>query len=249
MNILKIKDLNLFYDKTHALKNININIVRNKITALIGPSGCGKFTFLRSINRMNDLVDGVTISGEVIFDGKDINKQFDGIDLRKRVGMVFQKANPFPMSIYDNVAYGPRIHGIKNKNELDIIVEKSLRKAALWDEIKNRLNKNAHGLSGGQQQRLCIARTLAVEPELILMDEPTSALDPISTSKIEELMNTLKKDYSVIIVTHNMQQAGRISDYTAFFLSGEVIEFGQTSNIFNNPKDKRTEDYITGRFG
>ncbi|RXI38759.1 phosphate ABC transporter ATP-binding protein [Clostridium tetani] len=249
MNIVKINDLNLFYGKTHALKNINMNIVKNKVTSLIGPSGCGKSTFLRSVNRMNDLIEGVTINGEVIFDGKGIYKEFDEIDLRKRVGMVFQKANPFPISIYDNIAYGPRIHGIKNKNELDIIVEKSLKKAALWDEIKDRLNKNAQGLSGGQQQRLCIARTLAVEPELILMDEPTSALDPISTSKIEELMHTLKKDYSVIIVTHNMQQAGRISDDTAFFLSGEVIEFGKTSNIFCNPQDKRTEDYISGRFG
>ncbi|QBD87068.1 phosphate ABC transporter ATP-binding protein [Clostridium tetani] len=249
MNIVKIKDLSLFYGKTHALKNINMNIEKNKVTSLIGPSGCGKSTFLRSINRMNDFIENVTIDGEVIFHGKDIYKEFDEIDLRKRVGMVFQKANPFPMSIYDNVAYGPRIHGIKNKNELDIIVEKSLKKAALWDEIKDRLNKNAQGLSGGQQQRLCIARTLAVEPELILMDEPTSALDPISTSKIEELMHTLKKDYSVIIVTHNMQQAGRISDDTAFFLSGEVIEFGKTSNIFYNPQDKRTEDYISGRFG
>jgi len=249
MNIVKIKDLNLFYGKTQALKNINMNIEKNKVTALIGPSGCGKSTFLRSINRMNDLIENVIIDGQVVFDGKDIYKEFDEIDLRKRVGMVFQKANPFPMSIYDNVAYGPRIHGIKNKKELDIIVEKSLKKAALWDEIKDRLNKNAQGLSGGQQQRLCIARTLAIEPELILMDEPTSALDPISTSKIEELMHTLKKDYSVIIVTHNMQQAGRISDDTAFFLSGEVIEFGKTSNIFHNPQDKRTEDYITGRFG
>ena len=217
MNIVKIKDLNLFYGKTQALKNINMNIEKNKVTALIGPSGCGKSTFLRSINRMNDLIENVIIDGQVVFDGKDIYKEFDEIDLRKRVGMVFQKANPFPMSIYDNVAYGPRIHGIKNKKELDIIVEKSLKKAALWDEIKDRLNKNAQGLSGGQQQRLCIARTLAIEPELILMDEPTSALDPISTSKIEELMHTLKEDYSVIIVTHNMQQAGRISDDTAFF--------------------------------
>ena len=200
-------------------------------------------------NRMNDLIENVTINGEIIFNGRDIYKEFDEIDLRKTVGMVFQKANPFPISIYDNVAYGPRIHGIKDKNKLDAIVEKSLKKAALWDEIKDRLNKNAQGLSGGQQQRLCIARTLAIEPELILMDEPTSALDPISTSKIEELMHTLKKDYSVIIVTHNMQQAGRISDDTAFFLSGEVIEFGKTSNIFHNPQNKRTEDYITGRFG
>lgn len=198
---------------------------------------------------MNDLIENVTINGEIIFNGRDIYKEFDEIDLRKTVGMVFQKANPFPISIYDNVAYGPRIHGIKDKNKLDAIVEKSLKKAALWDEIKDRLNKNAQGLSGGQQQRLCIARTLAIEPELILMDEPTSALDPISTSKIEELMHTLKKDYSVIIVTHNMQQAGRISDDTAFFLSGEVIEFGKTSNIFHNPQNKRTEDYITGRFG
>lgn len=198
---------------------------------------------------MNDLIENVTINGEIIFNGRDIYKEFDEIDLRKTVGMVFQKANPFPISIYDNVAYGPRIHGIKDKNKLDAIVEKSLKKAALWDEIKDRLNKNAQGLSGGQQQRLCIARTLAIEPELILMDEPTSALDPISTSKIEKLMHTLKKDYSVIIVTHNMQQAGRISDDTAFFLSGEVIEFGKTSNIFHNPQNKRTEDYITGRFG
>ncbi|WP_125154632.1 phosphate ABC transporter ATP-binding protein PstB [Clostridium rectalis] len=249
MHIIETNNLNLFYGETKALNNININIGKNLVTALIGPSGCGKSTFLRTLNRMNDLIDGVKIEGKVIFKGKDIYKDYDEIDLRKRVGMVFQKANPFPMSIYDNVAYGPRLHGITDKNDLDEIVEESLNKAALWEEVKDRMKKNALGLSGGQQQRLCIARTLAVEPEVLLMDEPTSALDPISTLKIEELMDTLKKEYTVIIVTHNMQQAARISDYTAFFLTGELIEFSKTSDIFYKPKDKRTEDYITGRFG
>ncbi|MDU5262359.1 MAG: phosphate ABC transporter ATP-binding protein PstB, partial [Clostridium celatum] len=216
---------------------------------LIGPSGCGKSTFLRTLNRMNDLIEGVKINGEILIDGKDIYKDYDEIDLRKKVGMVFQKPNPFPMSIYDNIAYGPRIHGIKDKKTLDEIVEKSLRGAALFDEVKDRLKKSALGLSGGQQQRLCIARTIAVSPEIILMDEPTSALDPISTNKMEELMDQLKKQYTVVIVTHNMQQAGRIADKTAFFLSGEVVEYGKTEDIFYRPKDKRTEDYITGRFG
>ena len=226
-----------------------MNINQNEVTALIGPSGCGKSTFLRTLNRMNDLIEGVKVTGEVLFEGKNIYDDYDEIALRKRVGMVFQKANPFPMSIYDNIAYGPKIHGIKDKKTLDEIVERSLRGAALWDETKDRLKKSALGLSGGQQQRLCIARTLAVSPEVILMDEPTSALDPISTSKVEELMDELKKKYTVIIVTHNMQQAGRIADKTAFFLNGEVIEFGKTEDIFYKPKDKRTEDYITGRFG
>ncbi|AWZ48736.1 phosphate ABC transporter ATP-binding protein [Clostridiaceae bacterium 14S0207] len=248
--IIVSKDLNLYYGSNHALKNINIEIDKNKVTALIGPSGCGKSTFLRCLNRMNDLIDSVKIKGEVIFEDKNIySESYNIIDLRKRVGMVFQKANPFPMSIYDNVAYGPRIHGIKNKKILDEIVEQSLKGASIWEEVKDRLNKSALGMSGGQQQRLCIARTLAVKPEIILMDEPTSALDPISTLKVEELMETLKKNYTVVIVTHNMQQAGRISDKTAFFLNGEIIEFGETNEIFYNPKDKRTEDYITGRFG
>lgn len=250
MGIVITKNLNLYYGNTQALKNINIDIEKNSVTALIGPSGCGKSTFLRTINRMNDLIDSVKIDGEVIYENKNIyDPDYDVIELRKKIGMVFQKANPFPMSIYDNVAYGPRIHGIKNKKQLDEIVEKSLKGAVLWDEVKDRLKKSALGLSGGQQQRLCIARTLAVEPEVILMDEPTSALDPISTLKIEELMDVLKKKYTVIIVTHNMQQAGRISDYTAFFLNGEIIEDGKTEEIFYKPKDKRTEDYITGRFG
>ena len=249
MDIIQTKNLNLYYGAKQALKNINIIIDKNEVTALIGPSGCGKSTFLRTINRMNDLIEIVKIDGEVLFEGKDIYKDYDEIHLRKRIGMVFQRPNPFPMSIYDNIAYGPRIHGIKNKKVLDEIVEKSLRGAALWDETKDRLKDSAIGMSGGQQQRLCIARTLAVSPEVILMDEPTSALDPISTSKMEELMDELKKDYTVIIVTHNMQQAGRIADKTAFFLNGEVVEYGKTEDIFYNPKDKRTEDYITGRFG
>lgn len=249
MEIIKTNNLNLYYGSAQALKNINLNIEKNSVTALIGPSGCGKSTFLRTINRMNDLISYVRIDGEVLFEGKNIYLDYDEINLRKRIGMVFQKPNPFPMSIYDNIAYGPRIHGIKNKSALDEIVEKSLKGAALWDEVKDRLKKSAIGLSGGQQQRVCIARTLAVEPEVLLMDEPTSALDPISTLKIEELMDELKKKYTVIIVTHNMQQAGRISDYTAFFLNGEVIESGKTEDIFYKPQDKRTEDYITGRFG
>ncbi len=249
MGIIETKKLNLHYGTTHALKNINLDIYKNSVTALIGPSGCGKSTFLRTINRMNDLIDSVVIDGEVYFEGKDIYNDYDEIELRKRIGMVFQKPNPFPMSIYDNIAYGPRIHGINNRSKLDEIVEKSLKGAALWEEVKDRLKKSALGLSGGQQQRLCIARTLAVEPEVLLMDEPTSALDPISTAKIEELMDELKKKYTVIIVTHNMQQAGRISDYTAFFLTGEVVEYGKTEELFYKPVDKRTEDYITGRFG
>lgn len=249
MSIIETRNLNLYYGTKQALKDINININENEVTALIGPSGCGKSTFLRTINRMNDLIDCVKIDGEVLFEGKDIYKDYDEINLRKRIGMVFQKANPFPMSIYNNIAYGPKIHGIKNKKQLDEIVERSLKGAALWDETKDRLKDSALGMSGGQQQRLCIARTLAVSPEVILMDEPTSALDPISTSKMEELMDELKKKYTVIIVTHNMQQAGRIADKTAFFLNGEVVEIGKTEDIFYNPKDKRTEDYITGRFG
>lgn len=249
MNIIETKDLCLYYGDNQALKNINMVINKNEVTALIGPSGCGKSTYLRTLNRMNDLIESVKITGEVFFEGKDIYKDYDDIYLRKRVGMVFQRPNPFPMSIYDNIAYGPRIHGIKNKKVLDELVEKSLKGAALWDETKDRLKSSALGMSGGQQQRLCIARTLAVSPEVILMDEPTSALDPISTSKMEELMDELKKQYTVIIVTHNMQQAGRIADKTAFFLNGEVIEYGKTEDIFYNPRDKRTEDYITGRFG
>lgn len=248
-NIIETKNLNLYYGEKQALKDINMSINKNEVTALIGPSGCGKSTFLRTINRMNDLIDIVKIDGEVLFEGKDIYKDYDEIHLRKRIGMVFQRPNPFPMSIYNNIAYGPKIHGIKNKDQLDEIVEKSLKGAALWDETKDRLKDSALGMSGGQQQRLCIARTLAVSPEVILMDEPTSALDPISTAKMEELMDELKKKYTVIIVTHNMQQAGRIADKTAFFLNGEVIEFGKTDDIFYKPKDKRTEDYITGRFG
>ena len=244
------RDLNLFYGENHALKNITMDIKANTVTAFIGPSGCGKSTFLKSINRMNDLVDGVRINGKILLDGEDIyNPKVDTTLLRKKIGMVFQQPNPFPMSIYDNVAYGPRIHGMKNKAQLDEIVETSLRDAAIWDEVKDRLKKSALGLSGGQQQRLCIARALAVEPEVLLMDEPTSALDPISTLKIEELMEQLKEKYTVVAVTHNMQQAARVSDYTAFFLLGELVEFDGTDNIFGSPKDKRTEDYITGRFG
>lgn len=243
-------DLNLYYGSNHALKNINLDIYTNKITALIGPSGCGKSTYLKTLNRMNDLVDGVKIDGRVLIDGEDIyDPKVDTTLLRKKVGMVFQQPNPFPMSIYDNIAYGPRIHGIKNKGQLDEIVEQSLNGAALWDEVKDRLKKSALGLSGGQQQRLCIARALAVEPEILLMDEPTSALDPISTLKIEDLMDELKQKYTVVIVTHNMQQATRIADYTAFFLVGEVIEYAPTGELFSHPAEKKTEDYITGRFG
>lgn len=245
----EVRDLDLFYGDFQALKKINMDIACNEITAFIGPSGCGKSTFLKTINRMNDFVPGVRIDGNINMDGMDIYSDIDIIKLRQRVGMVFQQPNPFPMSIYDNVAYGPRIHGIKKKSTLDEIVEKSLRQAAIWDEVKDRLRKNAIGVSGGQQQRICIARALAVQPEVILMDEPTSALDPISTMKIEDLAVELKKDYTIIIVTHNMQQASRISDKTAFFLTGEVVESGETAQIFGNPKKKKTEDYITGRFG
>ena len=244
-----VKDLSLYYGDFKALKNINMEIQENEITAFIGPSGCGKSTFLKTVNRMNDLVDGVRIEGNIYLDGVDIYKDIDVIDLRRRVGMVFQQPNPFPMTIYDNVAYGPRIHGVKKKSQLDDIVERSLRQAAIWDEVKDRLKKNALGVSGGQQQRICIARALAVEPEVLLMDEPTSALDPISTMKIEDLALELKKNYTIIIVTHNMQQASRISDKTAFFLTGEVVEYGPTLQIFNNPVEKKTEEYITGRFG
>lgn len=244
------KNLNLYYGENHALKDVNLSIRPNAITAFIGPSGCGKSTFLKCLNRMNDLVDNVKITGQITLDGEDIyHPKADTILLRKKVGMVFQQPNPFPMSIYDNIAYGPRIHGIKSKEKLDEIVEESLRGAAIFDEVKDRLKKSALGLSGGQQQRLCIARSLAVSPEVLLMDEPTSALDPISTLKIEELMEELKKKYTVVVVTHNMQQAARVSDDTAFFLVGEVVEFDHTDNIFSRPKDKRTEDYITGRFG
>ena len=244
-----ISHLNLHYGDFHALKDVNMKIEANKITAFIGPSGCGKSTFLKTLNRMNDLVENCKIDGNVLLDGKDIFKEMDEITLRHRVGMVFQQPNPFPKSVYDNVAYGPRIAGIKKKSQLDEIVERSLRQAAIWDELKDRLNKSALGLSGGQQQRLCIARTLAVEPEVILMDEPTSALDPISTSKIEDLEKKKKKDYTIVMVTHNMQQAVRVSDNTAFFLLGEVIEYNDTEKLFSIPSDKRTEDYITGRFG
>lgn len=251
MNLDKftIKDLNLFYGDMQALKSINMAIPEKQVTALIGPSGCGKSTFLKTLNRMNDLVENCRITGKIELDGYDIYKNVDVIELRKKVGMVFQKPNPFPMSIYDNVAYGPRTHGIRNKAKLDHIVEESLRAAAIWDELKDRLKKNALGLSGGQQQRLCIARALAVEPDILLMDEPTSALDPISTLKIEDLVNQLKEKYTIVIVTHNMQQAARISDKTAFFLMGEVVEYDTTEKLFSFPKDKRTEDYITGRFG
>lgn len=247
---ITVESLNLHYGENHALKNVNMEIADHAITAFIGPSGCGKSTFLRCLNRMNDLVDGCRVEGKVILDGEDIyDKRVDTTLLRKKVGMVFQQPNPFPMSIYDNIAYGPRLHGIKNKKELDEIVERSLQGAAIFEEVKDRLHKSALGLSGGQQQRLCIARALAVSPEVLLMDEPTSALDPISTLKIEELMETLKKKYTVVIVTHNMQQAARVSDDTAFFLIGEVVEKNATSEIFARPRDKRTEDYITGRFG
>lgn len=249
MGKLTISNMELYYGDFKALKGINLNIQANEITAFIGPSGCGKSTLLKSLNRMNDLVEGCRITGSILLDGEDIYGDMDINLLRKRVGMVFQKPNPFPMSVYDNIAYGPRTHGIHSKAQLDDIVEKSLRDAAIWDELKDRLKKSALGLSGGQQQRLCIARALAVQPEVLLMDEPTSALDPISTSKIEDLAVELKKDYTIVMVTHNMQQAARISDKTAFFLLGEVIEFGETEQIFSMPKNKKTEDYITGRFG
>ena len=249
MDKLTISNMELYYGDFKALKGINLNIQANEITAFIGPSGCGKSTLLKSLNRMNDLVEGCRITGSILLDGEDIYGDMDINLLRKRVGMVFQKPNPFPMSVYDNIAYGPRTHGIHSKAQLDDIVEKSLRDAAIWDELKDRLKKSALGLSGGQQQRLCIARALAVQPEVLLMDEPTSALDPISTSKIEDLAVELKKDYTIVMVTHNMQQAARISDKTAFFLLGEVIEFGETEQIFSIPKNKKTEDYITGRFG
>ena len=249
-NKIEAKNLDLYDGEKHALKNVSLNIKTNKITAFIGPSGCGKSTFLKTLNRMNDYVKGIKITGDVKLDGEDIyDSRVDTTVLRKKVGMVFQQPNPFPMSIYDNVAYGPRIHGIKNKKELDKIVKESLEAAALYEEVKDRLNTSALGLSGGQQQRLCIARALAVQPEVILLDEPTSALDPISTLKIEELLLQLKKKYTIAIVTHNMQQASRIADYTAFFLVGEMVEYGETKDVFSMPKDKRTEDYITGRFG
>lgn len=244
-----VKDLDLYYGDFQALHHINMEIPQKQIVAFIGPSGCGKSTFLKTLNRMNDLVEGCRIEGKVFLDHTDIYKDIDVIRLRQRVGMVFQQPNPFPMSIYDNVAYGPKIHGIKKKSQLDEIVERSLRQAAIWDEVKDRLKKNAVGVSGGQQQRICIARALAVEPEVILMDEPTSALDPISTLKIEDLAVELKKKYTIVIVTHNMQQASRISDKTAFFLTGDVVEYGDTMQIFNNPREKKTEEYITGRFG
>ena len=249
MGIMNIENLDLFYGDFQALKNVNMEIEKNEITAFIGPSGCGKSTFLKSLNRMNDMVAGCKITGMVTLNGQDIYKGMDVNDLRRRVGMVFQKPNPFPMSIYDNIAYGPRTHGIRNKAKLDEIVEESLRNAAIWDETKDRLKKSALGMSGGQQQRLCIARVLAVKPEILLMDEPTSALDPISTSKIEDLCMELKKSFTIVMVTHNMQQAARISDKTAFFLLGEVIEYGNTDQIFSMPKDTRTENYISGRFG
>ena len=247
---VSIQNMDLYYGDFHALKNLNLEIPANQVTAFIGPSGCGKSTCIKSLNRMNDLIDGCKITGTIKIDGEDIyDPRTDVTLLRKRAGMVFQKANPFPMSVYDNIAYGPRVHGIKNRATLDEIVENSLRGAALWDEVKDRLKKSALGLSGGQQQRLCIARALAVEPDILLMDEPTSALDPISTLKIEDLMEELKKDYTVIVVTHNMQQAARVADMTAFFLLGEIIEFDKTQLMFSTPKDKRTEEYITGRFG
>lgn len=249
-SVYDTKQLNLWYGDNHALKNIDLDIKQNEVTAIIGPSGCGKSTYLKTLNRMVELVPNVKTSGQILYRGRNIfDKDYGVEELRTRVGMVFQKPNPFPKSIYDNIAYGPRIHGIKNKKILDEIVEKSLRGAAIWDEVKDRLNENAYSVSGGQQQRICIARALAIEPDVILMDEPTSALDPISTLKIEELVQELKKDYSIIIVTHNMQQAARISDKTAFFLNGEVIEYDDTDTIFSNPSDKRTEDYISGRFG
>lgn len=249
MNKFDITGLNIYYGDYLAMKELNLAIEPNKVTAFIGPSGCGKSTLLKTLNRMNDLVEGAHVTGQVLLDGRDIFKEVDVIELRTRVGMVFQKANPFPMSIYDNIAYGPRVQGIKQKPALDEIVERSLRQSALWDEVKNKLKKSALSLSGGQQQRLCLARTLAVDPEVILMDEPTSALDPISTAKIEDLVDELKEKYTIVIVTHNMQQAGRISDYTGFFLLGEMIEFDRTDVIFTSPKNKKTEDYITGRFG
>ena len=247
---MSVKNLDLYYGQKQALKNINMDIHSNAITALIGPSGCGKSTFLKTLNRMNDLIDNVRITGQVTLDGEDIfDRNMDVTMLRKRVGMVFQQPNPFPMSVYDNIAYGPRVHGIKNKAKLDEIVEESLRGAAIWNEVKDNLKKSALRLSGGQQQRICIARALATKPEVILMDEPTSALDPISTTKIEDLMEELKRQYTVVVVTHNMQQAVRVSDYTAFFLVGDMVEYGETKELFTYPKDKRTEDYITGRFG
>jgi len=247
---ISVSQLNLYYKSFHALKDINIDIASNCITALIGPSGCGKTTFLRTLNRMNDLIEGVRVEGQVLLEGQDIySPKVDVAGLRKKVGLVFQKPNPFPMSIYDNVAYGPRIHGERNKRRLDEIVERSLRGAALWEEVRDRLHRSALGLSGGQQQRLCIARVLAVEPEVLLMDEPTSALDPAATMKIEELISGLKAKYTIVIVTHNMQQAARVSDFTAFFLNGELVECGETEVIFTRPSDRRTEDYITGRFG
>lgn len=248
--IISVKDLNLYYGENHALKSVNMDIYENSVTAFIGPSGCGKSTFLKTLNRMNDLVENVKITGEVRYEGRDIfDSSVDTTTLREKIGMVFQQPNPFPMSIYDNIAYGPRVHGIKDKHTLDQIVEESLRGAAIFDEVKDRLKKSALGLSGGQQQRICIARALAVKPKVLLMDEPTSALDPISTLKIEELMEELKKQYSIVVVTHNMQQASRVADYTAFFLVGEMVEYGKTKDIFSYPQDKRTEDYITGRFG
>ena len=250
MSIISVKDMCLWYGDHQALKNVNIEIPEKSITALIGPSGCGKSTFLKTLNRMNDLIPGVKITGDIRYEGTDIfSKEVDVNNLRKEIGMVFQKPNPFPMSIYDNISYGPRTHGITNKVQLDEIVERALRDAAIWDEVKDRLKKNALGMSGGQQQRLCIARALAVQPKILLMDEPTSALDPISTSRIEELVMELKETYTIVMVTHNMQQAVRVSDHTAFFLLGELVEFGKTDDIFSQPKDQRTEDYITGRFG
>ena len=250
MSIISVKEMCLWYGDHQALKNVNIEIPEKSITAFIGPSGCGKSTFLKTLNRMNDLIPGVKITGDIRYEGTDIfSKEVDVNNLRKEIGMVFQKPNPFPMSIYDNIAYGPRTHGITNKIQLDEIVERALRDAAIWDEVKDRLQKNALGMSGGQQQRLCIARALAVQPKILLMDEPTSALDPISTSRIEELVMELKEKYTIVMVTHNMQQAVRVSDYTAFFLLGELVEFGRTDAIFSQPRDKRTEDYITGRFG
>jgi phosphate transport system ATP-binding protein len=247
--VITIKNLDFYYGRVRALKNINMDITANRITALIGPSGCGKSTFLRVLNRMNDLIEGARTEGEVLFNGRNVYKENDVIELRKQIGMVFQKPNPFPMSVYDNIAYGPRLHRKVDDRELDRIVENSLKSASLWEEVKDRLGSSALGLSGGQQQRLCIARCLAVQPEVLLMDEPTSALDPVSTAKIEDLVKALKEKYAIIIVTHNMQQAGRISDYTAFFLNGEIVEYGTTREIFHRPADKRTEDYITGRFG
>ncbi|WP_066387082.1 phosphate ABC transporter ATP-binding protein PstB [Helicobacter himalayensis] len=248
-NCFEIKKMSLYYGEFLALKDINMDIKKGKVTAFIGPSGCGKSTFIKSLNRMNDLIEGCKIKGKLLFDGKNIYKDYDVNVLRKKVGMVFQKPNPFPMSIYDNITFGPKTHGIKKKSKLDEIVESSLKDAALWEDLKDRLDRSALGLSGGQQQRLCIARTLAVNPEVILMDEPTSALDPISTLKIEELILRLKKEYTIVIVTHNMQQAARISDQTAFFLLGEVVEFDETTKIFNSPKNKKTQDYVNGRFG